>query len=182
MSNIVFSPEALSALQKFAGNIEQPQSINNQYAYDQAFCQWCKKNPVFSCKLIKFNSNEKPVAKVTRMPFKTERNGAETIAEIVSATPERLQMFGSAEIEIPEFNSGKSVNLKMSVATAAAIYGAESATLKATTGEITIGTRKNELWVSVSSSETPNWEKFLLAAGTPKSDIKAVMAAMSKNQ
>ena len=182
MSNLSFSPEALASLQRFAANIEQPQGSNTQYAYDQAFCAFVKSNPVFTCKLVKFTSNEKPVAKVTRTPFKAEKNGTETIAEIVTATPERLQIFGTATIEVPEFNSGKALNIKMSVATAAAIYGVESATLKGTTGEITIGTRKNELWVSVSSSEVPNWEKFLLAAGTPKSDIKAVMAAMSKNQ
>ena len=182
MSNLVFSPESLASLQRFAANIEQPQSINNQYAYDQAFCQWCKTNPVFSCKLIKFNSTEKPVAKVSRTPFKAIKEGVETISEIVTATPEKLQMFGSAEIEIPEFNLGKTVNIKMSVATAAAIHGLETATLKAITGEITIGNRRGQLWVSVSSSEVPNWEKFLLAAGTPKSDIKAVMSAMSKNQ
>jgi len=180
MSNIVFSPESLASLQRFAANIEQPQSINSQYAYDQAFCAWCKANPVFTCKLIKFNSTEKPVAKVSRTPFKAIKEGVETISEIVTATPEKLQMFGNAEIEIAEFNSGKTVNIKMSVATAAGIFGMESAQLRATVGKITIGGRSGEMWVSVSSSEVPNWEKFLLAAGTPKSDIKAVMAAMSK--
>lgn len=180
MSNLVFSSEALASLQRFAANIEQPQSINSQYAYDQAFCAWCKANPVFSCKLIKFTSNEKPVAKVSRAPFRTERNGVETISEIVSASPERLQMFGTGTIEVPEFNSGKSLNIKMSVATAAAIYGLETAQLRATVGEITLGGRKGEFWLSVSSAEMPNWEKFLLVAGTSKSDIKAVMAAMSK--
>lgn len=180
MSNVNFSPEALASLQRFAANIEQPAAINNQYAYDQAFCRWCKENSMFSCKLEKFTSNEKPVAKVNRTPFKTEKNGTETISEIVSASPERLQMFGHAVISVPEFNGGKPVTVKMSVATAAAIYGSESAQIKAVTGEITIGNRKNDLWVSLSSPENPNWEKFLTAAGTSKADIKAVMAAMPR--
>ena len=167
MATIMLSSESIEALRKFAANIEQPQSNNNGYAYDQAFCAWCKDNPVFDCKLEKFSSNEKPTAKVTKMPFRTTtKDGAEIISDIVTASPEKLQMFGTATISIPEFNSGKSVNLKMSVATAAGIFGLETAKLRATVGEITIGNRKGESWVSVNTSEQPNWEKFLEAVKT----------------
>lgn len=163
-ATLSISTEALSALQKFHAGIEQPNALaSNSYEYDQAFIAWAKNNPVFTCKLESFSSNEQPQAKIEKKPFEVKTETGKEVENILSASPTKLTMFGTAVISIPEYNSGKTVSLKMSVATAAAIFGADSAELHASFGEITRGNRAKQWWVSVRSTSAPNWQKFLTA-------------------
>ena len=181
MSKISLSSDSLTALQRFAANIEQPQSLNGtQYAYDQAFCAWCKENTSFECSLVSFNSSEKPSAKVERRPFIAERENGKELSEIVTASPERLSMFGTAVLTVPEY--GKQVTCKLSAATAAAIFGKDKAMLRATVGKITIGGRSGEMWVSFNSPEIPAWDKFIAAATNTVSDPTNVKTSKKSKQ
>jgi len=160
-----FSAEAIASIAKFGAAIEQPQSVNsNSFAHNQAFIAWLEdKSGEFECSVISFTCTETPTAKISRTPFAVKQNEGERVEYINSARPDRLQMNGTAEIAVPEF--GKSVKIRMSVATFAAIYGLEKCTLRAQIGAITIGekAKRGEKWLSVSSTISPDFANLLLA-------------------
>ena len=163
-TNMSFSPEAVAAIQKFGSAIEQPQSINSSsFNHDQAFIAWLGNRAEFDCTVTDFVCNEVPTAKISRTPFAVKGSDGERVEYINTASPTRLQMNGTAIVSVPEY--GKAVTIRMSVATFAAVYGMEKFSLKANIGSITIGQKaqRGEKWLSVSSSETPNFAKLNLA-------------------
>jgi hypothetical protein len=164
-TNMNFSPEAIQAIQKFGAAIEQPQSVNSSsFNHDQAFIAWLGNRSEFECSgITEFICSEGPTAKIARTPFAVRTNEGEKVEYINSASPNKLQMNGTAVITVPEY--GKPVSVRMSVATFAAVYGMEKFSLKANIGSITIGQKaqRGEKWLSLSSSETPNFTKLSLA-------------------
>lgn len=173
-TNMSFSPEAVAAIQKFGSAIEQPQSINSSsFNHDQAFIAWLGNRSEFECNGISdFTCSELPSAKIARTPFAVKGSDGERVEYINTASPNKLQMNGTAVIAVPEY--GKPVTVRMSVATFAAVYGMEKFSLKANIGSITIGQKatRGEKWLSLSSSETPDFTKLSLALAPKASEPK----------
>lgn len=173
-TNMNFSPEAIQAIQKFGNSIEQPQSINSSsFNHDQAFIAWLGNRAEFECNgITEFLCSEVPTAKISRTPFAVKGNDGERVEYINTASPNKLQMNGTAVLSVPEY--GKPVTVRMSVATFAAVYGMEKFNLKTNVGAITIGQKatRGEKWLSISSSETPNFAKLNLALAPKVGDPK----------
>jgi hypothetical protein len=173
MSMINFSQEALESLSKFSSSIEQPMIIAGTFQHDQDFIKWLVDSgkAKIEITLKSFECSEVATPKIKRTPFTSGTGENVRVDYINNASVSSLQMNGIAVLDVTGYD--KSVKVRMSVATLAAIAGKENPSLNTTVGEITVGRRAGkEKWLSVNSDNVPNFAELQKLAASNAATAK----------